>query len=88
MSMHHNSRAAHDATVRERAERERLVLAAFDSLGAASDREVARHLGFTDLNAVRPRITEMVERGALLEVAGRKCAITGRTVRICRRALA
>lgn len=50
--------------------------------GPATDRQVMLGMGFTDMNSVRPRITEAVDRGALVEVGERKCPVTGKTVRI------
>ena len=47
-----------------------------------TDREVMVGLGFTDMNSVRPRITEAVEAGALVEVGEKRCPVTGKTVRV------
>lgn len=47
-----------------------------------TDREVMLGLGFTDMNSVRPRITELVEAGMLVEVGEKACPMTGKTVRI------
>jgi hypothetical protein len=46
-----------------------------------TDREVAAHLNFADMNCVRPRITELVGRGLLEEVDSVRCPVTGKTVR-------
>jgi hypothetical protein len=46
-----------------------------------TDREVAAHLRFPDMNCVRPRITELVGMGLLTEVGSVRCPVTGRTVR-------
>lgn len=50
--------------------------------GPATDREVKDGMGFGDMNSVRPRITEAVELGALVEVSEKRCSLTGKTVRI------
>jgi len=50
--------------------------------GPATDREVKDGLGFADMNSVRPRITEAVDTGELVEVAERRCPVTGKTVRV------
>lgn len=50
--------------------------------GPATDREVKDGLGFADMNSVRPRITEAVEAGLILEVSERRCPVTGKTVRV------
>jgi predicted HTH transcriptional regulator len=55
---------------------------------AMTDREVKNNLSLPDMNCVRPRITELVKDGLLLEVGSKKDEATGRTVRVCRRALA
>lgn len=66
------------------AEREALILSAY-RLGRCpmTDREVAKAIGFDDLNACRPRITEMRDRRWLREVGETKCPVSGITVRIC-----
>jgi hypothetical protein len=48
---------------------------------ALTDREVRDMCGFSDMNSVRPRITELVEEGFLVEGPSVKDALTGRTVR-------
>lgn len=41
--------------------RHQLILSVYEaSIQPLTDREVAQRLGFTDLNAVRPRITELI----------------------------
>ena len=45
-------------------------------------REVAYRLGFNDLNAVRPRITELVQEGRLIEAGYRYDTQTHRNVTI------
>lgn len=37
------------------------ILSALERLGEATDREVMNHLGYTDMDSVRPRITEMLK---------------------------
>lgn len=48
----------------------------------ATDRQVMTVLGFTDPNAVRPRITELVKDGLLSEVGSEVDPITQKTVRV------
>lgn len=50
--------------------------------GASTDREVKDGMGFSDMNSVRPRITEAIDIGALVEVGERRCSMTGKMVRI------
>lgn len=47
-----------------------------------TDREVMVACGFTDPNAVRPRITELIEAGILVETASTECPVTHKTVRL------
>ena len=49
--------------------------------GACTDREVMNGLGFSEPNAVRPRITELLEAGLLVDVGNTRCHFTGKTVR-------
>ena len=49
-----------------------------------TDREIAKALGYYDPNAVRPRITEEIQRGEksrIIKVGNAKCELTKRTVR-------
>lgn len=50
--------------------------------GARTDREVMQGLGFAEPNAVRPRITELMEQGLLVEAGNTRCKWTGKTVRL------
>ena len=45
-------------------------------------REIAEELGFTDLNAVKPRLTELMKRDAIRTCGKKKDHITSRTVAI------
>ena len=63
-------------------ERERLILEKLKEAGPMTDREVMTALSFSEPNAVRPRITEMVRRGDLVEVGSKVCPVTHKTVRI------
>jgi hypothetical protein len=46
-----------------------------------TDRDVGERLGFSDLNAVKPRITEAIKRGLLVECPSVPDHATKRTVR-------
>jgi len=48
-----------------------------------TDRMVKDMLGFEDMNSVRPRITELIKNGYLLESDRAKCPVTGKKVRVC-----
>jgi len=60
-AMHNNSLAAFVRTAGERQGRSVAVLAWFREHGPATDRECMAGMGYTDPNAVRPRITEMLQ---------------------------
>jgi hypothetical protein len=83
MSLHQNSLAAYLSL--DLGEREAAVLKTFcESPAPLTDREVMRRLGFTDPNAVRPRCTDLVERGLLEECGTTQDPQTGKSVRLCR----
>ncbi len=49
-----------------------------------TDRQVMRHLGFMEPNAVRPRITELIKCGKLEECGSMRDPQTGKRVRVVR----
>lgn len=55
------------------------VLGALEHLGEATDSEIAVHLGYEDMNKVRPRRKELEELGIVVEIRKEACSITGRT---------
>lgn len=60
------------------------IVAAFSKVGVpATDRQIAYSMGFHELNAVRPRITELLDKGILKQVDQIRCRITGKLVRAC-----
>lgn len=60
------------------------ILAVYrNSTQPLTDRMVMEALGFTDGNAVKPRISEMVHNGYLCEVGKVKDHITKKSVRVC-----
>lgn len=64
--------------------REKEVLSALRRKGPMTDREVMFELCFEEPNAVRPRITTLIDDNVLEQVGKKKDAITGKTVRIVR----
>jgi len=52
---------------------------------ALTDREVMKRLGYSDPNAVRPRITELIKKGFLEESGVIVCAFTKKRVRMVRK---
>jgi hypothetical protein len=83
-TMHANSLAAYyDGELDEFTKRQREILEAFKRYGGLTDRQCMTKLGYHDMNAVRPRITELINRGVLLEVSNPTCPVTKKTVRVC-----
>jgi hypothetical protein len=58
------------------------VLQAVENLGKATDRTIKSYLGFEDMNAVRPRVTELIKAGQLEEAGQTKDTITNKKVRL------
>ena len=54
---------------------------------AMTAREIAYNICFTDLNAVKPRITELCRKGILRVCGTKKDKVTGRRVHIYERAI-
>lgn len=46
-----------------------------------TDREIRDALRYSDMNAVRPRISELIDKGALEECGSVICPVTGKRVR-------
>ena len=82
--MHANSLDAFEATDEERSERQEAVYQRLLAAGPMTDRQVMAALGFSDMNAVRPRITELVDRSWVIEIARVEDPATGKKVRLCR----
>lgn len=75
------SRDARDGELPKLVGRAAAVLAWFKVHGPATDRECMRGLGFTDMNAVRPRISELIDARLVVECGETRCAVTGQRVR-------
>jgi len=83
--MHQNSLFVYGAMRHKLSMRAKLVLSAFIGHGIpATDREIMKIMRFNDPNAVRPRITELIKNGHLVECGNVLCQVGGRTVRVCR----
>jgi hypothetical protein len=66
------------------AARTQAILAVYrGSMAPLTDREVAERLGFTEMNAVRPRITELIKAQLVTEVYDVPDHVTGKKVRSC-----
>lgn len=74
---------SHKSTKVDKSKRVRLILSAMGE-SALTAREIVERIGFSDMNTVRPRLTEMVASG-LVEVIGVKYdKKTRRTVSVFR----
>lgn len=79
--MHANSLSAYHSEEVKLSKRAEAVLAWIQLHGPHTDREVMQGMGFAEPNAVRPRITELIDAGRLMEVGDVRCPVTGKTVR-------
>jgi hypothetical protein len=80
--IHANSIQAHHEQRQILSRRALLVVAWFELNGPATDRQAMHGLGFKEPNAGRPRITEAVQSGQLIELRSVRCPETGKTVRV------
>jgi hypothetical protein len=81
--IHDNSLAAYAVEETKLNRREQLVYDWILEHGPHTDREIARGMGYgQDMNAVRPRITSLIDKNKLMEVCNRKCPVTNRRVRV------
>ena len=83
--MHANSLLAfHQGKQELFSKRELEVLVALRKLGSATDREVMIACDFTDMNSVRPRLTELIKDGVIEECGMKMDPVTDRQVRLVR----
>ena len=80
--MHEHSLLAYEEERPKLITRAGAVLAWVRAHPKSTDREIMDGMGFTDMNAVRPRCTELVEQDRLVEVGERKCPVTRKLVRV------
>lgn len=80
--IHEHSRAAYHAELPRLSRRAAAIIAWLEIHPRKTDREVMLGMGFTDMNSVRPRITEAIDMHKLVEVGEKRCPVTGKTVRI------
>lgn len=85
MTVHKNSVAAYHEEKKKLSTRALLIAAWVQMHGRSTDRQVMIGMGFSEPNAVRPRITELVDAGELVEVDSVRCEVTGKTVRVVER---
>lgn len=80
--IHANSMEAFTAEQDKLGRRAREILDHLNTNGAKTDREVMNDLGYSEPNAVRPRITELVRKGLARECGKERCPVTNRHVRL------
>jgi hypothetical protein len=80
--IHPHSAAAYHSELPKLSRRALQILAWLELHPAKTDREIMLGLGYLDMNSVRPRVTELVDAGRLVEVGEKSCPVTGKTVRI------
>jgi hypothetical protein len=83
--IHQNSIAAyHAGNVDVFPQRAQMILRALVELGTATDRQICDHLEFHEMNAIRPRLTELIQAGIVEECGDVLDETTNRTVRVVR----
>ena len=80
--MHPDSLDAYHGALAQLAGRAEEVYLWLQHHGPATDRQVMIGLGFADMNAVRPRITELIDAHLLYECGQKIDPATRKTVRI------
>jgi hypothetical protein len=82
--MHENSLETYDEILNDGSisKRCKVIIEAYQKYGSMTDRDVKDCLNFQDMNAVRPRITEMLQVGILQEVNTILDKATGKPVRV------
>lgn len=83
--MHINSLQAYYEEKTKLSRRSRDILSHLEKFrGPFTDRQIMERMGFSEPNAVRPRITELIEKGFLEECGKVECMITHKNVRTVR----
>jgi hypothetical protein len=80
--VHQNSVAAYREEEGKLGRRAATILNWVTIHGRATDRQIMLALRFSEPNSVRPRITELVSVGELVEVGTVRCPVTGKRVRV------
>lgn len=85
--VHENSRRTYNHLNNTLNHRERVVLDGYYRHGAMADRQLKDHLGFDDMNDVRPRISDLIRKGLVVELPIKHLdSKTNVLVRVCRAA--
>ena len=79
---HANSLECYDEEKGALSRRATAVLQVYRRHGAMTDRQVLGVLGYSDMNSVRPRVTELLAAGMVHECGTTTDQVTGKTVRL------
>jgi hypothetical protein len=80
--MHTNSLRCYGEERDNLGKRASLIYSLLLSKGALTDRDVMDLLSFREPNAVRPRLTELIQSHWCYEVGNKDCHVTGKRVRL------
>lgn len=83
--MHPNSLKAYAEEKPKLLNRREAIMENVRQCGPGTDRQIRDRMGFTDMNQVRPRITELIDKGKLVETKTVKDPSTGKSVRVVSR---
>ena len=75
----------HEAYIRKPTPRQEEILMVLDMGGEMTARQIAYMLGFDDLNAVKPRLTELKAKGVIEATRKAWDIVTGRNVAVYKR---
>lgn len=79
--MHRNSLDCYQAEEAKLSARAQAIYDYLERHGPRTDRQLMREMGFQDMNAIRPRVTELIDAGKLMELQSVRCEVTRKTVR-------
>ena len=79
--MHRNSIEAYEELRNSLNHRQDQILALIERKPHSTDREILANYGGIEMNQVRPRITELIEKKLVKETGSKKCLVTKRKVR-------
>ena len=82
MTVHANSMTAYHEEREQLSQRARTILNLMSDGGKRTDREIMKALRFSEPNAVRPRVTELIQKCILMECGTTRCKVSGKTVRL------
>lgn len=79
--MHINSLIAFSEERKALNDRCQRILLVVEEFPNSTDRDILSELGKSDPNYVRPRITELIRRGLVMETGSTTCKVSGRKCR-------